>query len=159
MDFQDPKTTKYWSTHLPVLIKLLSITTGDVLEVGTGIYSTPFLHWACFLQGRKLVSIENDDEYMTFAQQFESDTHKVVKEVPSEGEWDIIFVDSFPIEERESIVKKITNRAQYIIVHDSTPESWSENYKGLFKYRLDYTKCDPYTVIFSNFINVSNLDI
>ena len=52
--FLEPKTTKDWSSHLPVLIKLMAMTSGDVLEVGTGIYSTPFLHWACFSQGRNL---------------------------------------------------------------------------------------------------------
>ena len=65
MDYMEPKMTKDWSSHLPVLIKIMSITTGDVLEIGTGIYSTPFLHWACFGKKRNILSIENNDKYTT----------------------------------------------------------------------------------------------
>ena len=40
-----------WGSHLPVLIHLMNHTTGDVLELGTGLYSTPYLHHACLLHG------------------------------------------------------------------------------------------------------------
>lgn len=140
---------------MPVLIKLMSMTVGNVLEIGTGIYSTPFLHWVCLLQGRKLVSIENNNEYMEFAEQFTSDTHKIEKEAPLDGEWDIVFIDSFPVEDRLNLAKKYAKTAKYIVVHDIS----REDFVGIFKYRLDYFDFYPNTSIFSNDISLDNMKV
>ena len=53
-----------WGSHLPILIKLVGETTGDILELGIGLYSTPFLHWSCFPNKRKLVSYESAEGYI-----------------------------------------------------------------------------------------------
>ena len=39
---------KFCGTHLPVLMDIVSKTDGPILEIGTGVFSTPYLHWACF---------------------------------------------------------------------------------------------------------------
>lgn len=141
--------------HLPILMKLMSITDGDILEIGTGAFSTPYLHWACSLTGRKLVSVENNDEYFTFAKEFETDFHKVVKEIEAVGKWDIVFIDSFPLEDREKYLKQFVNYAKYLVVHDTL----FEQYKNVTKYYFEYVKDDPFTSIFSNFISLDNFNI
>ena len=76
----------------------------------------------------------------------------VVKEIP-EGEWDIVFIDSFPIEERIDLAKKVSKSAKYVVVHDIRPGE----YEGIFKYCFDYTKVEPNTLVFSNFNEISCL--
>ena len=53
----------HWASHYPLLIKVMQITSGDVLELGMGMASTPLLHWLCFDTGRNLISYENNKKY------------------------------------------------------------------------------------------------
>ena len=55
-----------YGTHLPCLIKAMEKTTGDVLEMGMGIFSTPYLHYQCILTNRRLTSYENDKSWLQF---------------------------------------------------------------------------------------------
>lgn len=147
--------TRNWGSHLPVLIKLMQITSGDILEIGAGLYSTPFFHWASLEQGRKIVSVENSEEYTEFASRYAEEFHTIVKEIPEDGHWDIVFIDSFPHEDRRAIAHKLADRAKYIVVHDYDGR---EDWRGDFKYFLHYT-VHPETAIFSNTEDLSNLKI
>ena len=105
------RISKNWGTHLPLLIKAISMTTGDVLEIGMGLYSTPFLHWACFNK-RKLVSYDNDAEYFNMNKQYEEGLHEVhfVDDWDSmdiEKPWDVVLVDHGPSERRIVDIKKL----------------------------------------------------
>src|SRR3990172_8056396 len=55
-----------YGTHLPALIKAMEKTDGEVLELGMGIFSTPYLHYQCLLSKRKLVSYENYKAWLDF---------------------------------------------------------------------------------------------
>lgn len=139
---------------MPVLLKLLSITSGEVLEIGTGIYSTPLLHWYCFANGRKLVSVENDEKYLPYAQYFEQAGHEIATDIPSTGEFDIVFIDSFPHENREAVARQFADRAKYIVIHDYDGR---ELYHNDFKYSYHYCKAHPETIVLSNLVDLSNL--
>lgn len=154
LPLSDLNISKDWSTHMPVLISLMRNTSGDVLEIGTGIYSTPFLHWACFIEGRNLVSIENNYEYIEFVRQFEWRGHKVEEKIPVMGEWDIVFIDSSPNEDRVALSRKFSETAKYVIVHDSD----REDFPG-FKFRFDYENVYPATTVLSNIIDLSKFKI
>ena len=54
-------------SHLPILLRAMKATTGPVLELGAGIYSTPILHALCQIEGRKLVTYESDPEFFEWA--------------------------------------------------------------------------------------------
>jgi len=160
--------SKNEGSHLPVLIKVMSITKGDVLEMGTGIYSTPFLHWTCYMQERRLVSYENIEHYFNLARLYRSSNHKIMftddwDKVDIEHPWEVAFIDHGPAERREVDVKRLVNYAKYIIIHDSQPEAekyyhYSKIYP-LFKYRYDYTKTRVTTSVLSNFVDVRGLNI
>ena len=65
-----------YSTHRPVLVKILAITDGPVLELGCGWGSTPLLHKLCKEQNRMLITVEDNMDWMArFKEQFESDSH------------------------------------------------------------------------------------
>lgn len=134
----------------------MSLTKGDVIEIGSGIYSTPYLHWACHLEGRKLISIENNDEYAAYARKFEAHHHQIEKEIPADREWDIAFVDSFPHEDRREIAKALADKAKYVVVHDYDGR---EDWRADFKYFYHYCGAHPETAIFSNVVDLSDLKI
>jgi len=152
----------HWGTHLPVLIQLMDKTAGDVLELGTGVFSTPYLHYACMLQGRKLVSYENDPEYYeaNLGYQNIKGDHTVSfvddwSKIPIEKKWDIAFIDVLPEIERKELARRLKDCATYVVLHDAQ-NKWEETYQyseiyPLFKYKFFYKPFWPKTAILSNF--------
>lgn len=156
---------KEWGSHLPVLIKMMSITDGDVLELGTGFYSTSFLHYACLMANRKLVSYDYQEKYYKLMKGYGSDLHTVAH-VPNwdkldfQKNWDIAFIDHDPAERRIKDIEKLANFAKYVIVHDTSDKVYDyDKVFSLFKYRYDYKGAFPHTTILSNFVPLTNFKI
>ena len=156
-----------WGTHLPVLIKLLSVTNGPVLELGMGLYSTPFLHWACYDKKRPLVSYDSDEKYFHMNEEYRSDFHEVSlvsdwDKIIIEKPWDVVLVDCHPDTKRKELAMRLKNHAKFIVLHDSYwKDDYAYHYKEIypsFKYKFDHTalRRTPTTVI-SNFVNVSEV--
>jgi hypothetical protein len=161
-------------SHLPILIKLLNITEGPVLELGTGLFSTPFLHWACFDKKRKLVSYENKKKFFDFwiyndARELNNDySYHQVKFVENNNwdaidiseHWGIVFIDHNPGPRRREEMKRVANNADYVVIHDTDDKNdWYYKYSEhfpLFKYRWD-SKIYPRTTILSNFFSLDKL--
>ena len=154
-------------SHLPVLMKLISLTSGPILELGCGMYSTTYLHWACFPTKRRLVTCESKEEWIGFARQFETDFHKVIH-VPDWDKldlnefWSIAFVDHAPDERRVDEIRRLTH-AEYVVAHDADNRRERKyNYRsirGLFKHRTTYAEAKPNTAIFSNFHNLEGFTV
>lgn len=155
------------ASHLPILIKVLELSSGPVLELGMGPFSTPILHWLCLDMKRSLVSYENNLNYFKVNKTFESDFHQVnfienwdemnIDDV----RWGVVFVDHSPGNRRNVDIKRLANSANYVIIHDSeecydSEYHYSEIYP-LFKYRYDYKRQKPYTSVLSNFKDLSFL--
>ena len=148
-------------SHLPLLMKLMSITDGPVLEVGTGIYSTSYLHWECFRTKRKLVSYEGHPDYFHWLKACANDYHEVHfvenwDSIDLSGPWSIAFIDHAPAERREYEIKRLLH-ADYIVAHD-TDNSQARKYGyhrilKLFKYRFKLGT-RPATSVFSNKFDV-----
>jgi hypothetical protein len=162
------KTTPSRGSHLPVLMKLLAETTGPVLEMGCRMYSTPYLHWACFATQRPLVTIEGSPEWWAWAKQYESPWHQVIcaenwDQVDLSRAWSIAFVDHSPNERRWQDILRLTH-AEYVVAHDAE-NSQGGKYQyarvhGAFRYRTKYTQAPgPFTAIFSNVHDVRGLVI
>ena len=152
----------HWGSHLPVLIRLMEMTEGDVLELGTGLYSTPFLHYACMIQGRKLVSYENTPEYFTTYKDYNCPWHQVIfvkdwKDAGIRRKWGLAFIDNAPEESRKDLALKIANWARVIALHDSQPqaEKWTHYSEiiPIFRKSFNYTGQSPNTLVLSNFKN------
>jgi len=157
-----------YSSHLPLLLEALKQTTGDVLELGPGVFSTPVLHWLCEKDKRNLVTIESDLHWHRICRQyFRTDLHKhyyVEKWDDAEAyinkKWDVVLVDHAPSARRVEEIKKLANLAKYIVVHDAN--EWHERVYHLstiyplFKYKFLFTKVEPHVVVLSNFINLDN---
>ena len=167
----------YRGSHLPALMKLVPMTTGPILEMGCGMFSTPFLHWTCYQTGRRLVTYESDPKYfndvLTGVQENLRNAHQEFHTVGLVTDWDavdlspawsIAFVDHSPDRRRYLDLKRLTH-AEYVVVHDTEPRRnnwrkhhWGEAF-GLFKYRFQYDKALPETTILSNVHDVAGFTI
>ena len=158
---------KQSGTHIPILLKVIPKTIGDVCELGAGFNSTPVLHWLC--QGRNLVTYENDPEWFRFAKQFQTNTHRIRKfdDVDFDKHWSVVFVDHSTkvggrqpkgLRQRGDDILKFKD-VDIFILHDTEPGEWEHYHYDLviphFKYRLDWTECRPHTSIISNVIDVT----
>mgnify|MGYP001222816903 FL=1 len=150
--------------HLPVLMTLVPRTTGPILELGSGLYSTPYLHWACF-PDRPLVTYENTNFWFRrCAVQFPSCFH-AVRHVPSwdsltfEGPWSIALVDNEGPHSRGDCVRKLTH-AEYVVAHDCE-KGEKMGYREaaeLFKYSYIYTHAGSIqTMVLSNVHDLTDL--
>jgi hypothetical protein len=147
-------------SHIPLLIKIMEMSEGPVLELGTGLNSTPVLHWLCNEAGRKIDSYESSEMFYLAAENYRTDWHGVhfVKnwdELEINKHWGVAFVDHAPGPRRNVEMARLANNADYVVVHDSEPKSdWHYHFTNHFdkyKYRYDYTKAYPHTSVFSNF--------
>jgi|SRR3989338_1093108 len=167
-----PKTpiVKFGS-HLPVLIKVMSITTGPALEMGMGFNSSLVMHWMCSVKKRLLVSYENDFDCFDWplrAGRFANEFHQVIYiedwgKADIEKPWDVAFIDHVPALRRKEDVKRLAKHAKYIILHDT--EGRLEKYHHyqeiypLFKWKYDYQDYIPKTSVLSNFVDLTNFTV
>lgn len=64
-----------WSTHTPVLAACAIHTTGPILELGCGHYSTRLLHALC--PNRKLITVDINKKYIDMLSYLKSDNHEI----------------------------------------------------------------------------------
>lgn len=156
----------HWASHYPLLIKVMQITSGDVLELGMGMASTPLLHWLCFDTGRNLISYENNKKYYDMHIRFHKDWHKIHfvedwNKIDIIKPWSVALVDHSPARRRREDLKKLANCSQFVIIHDTQPEDNRfyryERIWPMYKYRYDYTKDKPWTSVVSNFVNLQEV--
>ncbi len=165
-----------YSTFLPVLMEVINRTSGDVLELGPGVFSTPYLHWMCKKMNRYLLTLESDEKWFNFCRRYyvtgrgKPFWHRFVfvknwddADSLINKEWDVVLVDHSPSERRVEEIRKLANLAKYIIIHDADAHK-EHNYHystiyGLFKYRYDFTEVEPATTVLSNFIDLKDFKV
>ena len=128
-----------YGSHAPVLVRALEATfspkQGRVVELGTGIYSTPLLHWLCRWQGRELVSLESRQEFLDafnirgysapwHSVQLIEDWSRALLERP----WDVALVDHEPAERRTPDALRLLSWAKIVVVHDTG--WWDDKHYG-----------------------------
>jgi len=154
---------KGWSTYMPVLIKAVQETDGSVLELGSGFYSTPLLHWLLFGRNRKLFTYEDAEQYYSFSKRFRSKFHSIRfvdnwDDIKIEKKWSVVLIDH-TTNRRKIDAIRVKDYADYVILHDSEHPKiygYNEVYKH-FKYIYHWKFCKPYTTVVSNFKDVNKL--
>ena len=123
-----------YSTHLPVLQQYIMKTTGDIIELGTGDYSTGFILSLIENTNRKLISLENDEQWYNRVKSMYPETDNHVYHFYNDylTELDdildryqslsIAFIDSSPMGPARTHAMKYYKRnpsfAEYVIIHD-----------------------------------------
>ena len=147
-----------WGSHLAVLLHLLEKTEGPVIELGGGMFSTPFLHWACLDAGRRLVTYEGQEGWYNKIKTFQRKHHDVRfvenwDAIDLSGNWGFAFVDHEPAPRRHKEVARLTH-VDYVALHDAGGRDGVqygyEKIEHLFKFAYMYRKARPMTAIVSN---------
>ena len=121
------------------------------------MYSTCFLHWACHPTSRPLVTYDGQAEWMGFANQFRTDSHRVelVTDWPSldlSTPWSLALVDhDGPNVVRGHELKRLQH-AEYVVCHDAeraTQYGYADVFP-LFKYQYIMRNSRIRTAILSN---------
>lgn len=116
-----------WGSHLPSLIAAISASSGNVLELGVGHFSTPAIHALCGQIKKKVVSVEDNSEWCDFfSKRYSSEFHEFINDsydqiVPilSKRKWGVSFIDNSPGgERRKSDFLSLVNSSQFVVVHD-----------------------------------------
>lgn len=153
-------------SHIPLLLKAVQATTGEILELGMGWNSTPLLHWICKDLGRKVVSMESDRKWLEYFNDYRSDDHMILPvdnwqdiQMIDRMKWGVVLVDHRPAIRRHTEAIRLKTNTQIVLLHDSEPEidrfyAYRRTYPH-FKYRYDYTKFKPFTTALSNYIDVA----
>ena len=152
-----------YASHQPFLMLAVANTTGPILELGAGHYSTPPLH--AFAPLRGMVTIDNDPDWLDSFERLQNEWHKLVI---ADGWFDALsslqrhriglcFVDQAPPESRGPAITQLRPFVDVFVCHDTQPAEGDPNlYLGVldtFKYRLDDDR-DPRTSIVSDIIDV-----
>lgn len=154
-------------THIPLLVRVFDISKGDVLEVGTGYFSTLILHWLATVTKRQVYSYESRKYWYERAKVYETEFHHIVfapdwdKADFGKKHWGMVFIDHGPDIRRPKEIAKLYRKCDYMVVHDTEPArdkqyGYSAIYP-LFKYRYDYKKVKPWTSVFSNTKKLDNI--
>ena len=155
------------ATHIPLLVRVFDISEGDVLEIGTGWFSTLMLHWLSEITKRKVYSYESNGFWYERALRLQSSHHKIIKvgswdELPADKHWGVVFIDHSPEARRHIEVERFANKADYIVMHDTEPEH-DKKYQyskiwHLFRYRHDWKKSSSWASVVSNFKKLTNIE-
>lgn len=167
-----------YGTHRNLLFRALEATTGPVIEFGMGHESTPYLHVYCEAKERTLHSIETDFEwfkkfkhlesyhhFLTFVINFDDPLAQQI--ITGFDRWGVVFIDHNPGERRKTEVKRLADKTDIMVIHDTHDNGSSHNWPQicpLFRYRIDdrtkYLKSEfpiPGTTAVSNFLDVAEL--
>lgn len=116
-----------WGSHLPALVAAVGASTGPVVELGVGHFSTPALHAMCAALGRVLFSVEQDPARARKFVRMDSRFHKtIVSEYAAfladdtqPNRWGVAFIDHSPGgASRAEAFRLLIPRASYVVVHD-----------------------------------------
>lgn len=154
------ESTCDWDSHKPALFMALYKTTGIVAELGCGYGSTGFIKEFCDKYDRFFYSYDTNEDWVKKMNGNTALISDYITDIKMATKVDVLFIDCAPGEIRKDLIKKLANRANVILVHDS--EIGAEYVYGMseilstFKYRLDYQpEGKPHTAAVSNFVDVT----
>lgn len=114
-----------YQSHLAPLLACIAASTGPVLEIGVGHFSTPQLHAICGAMGRMLISTEPDAAWLTEFSRYNSGRHNfradyTTLNVPGfVWNFGVVFIDHSPGgENRARAFRYFIATAQFVVVHD-----------------------------------------
>ena len=154
------------ASHVPLLTRVFTLSKGDVLELGTGYFSSLILRWLAELSHRNVYAYESREHWYKKAKEKETKYYKVFytpnyDDAPIDRKWGMVFIDHGPNGRRITEIKRLANLTDYMVIHD-TNESGDKEYHysqiwDLFKYRYDFTLYYPPTSVVSNFKTLKNI--
>jgi len=142
-----------WSTHLPVLVEAVLHTSGAVLELGSGHYSTRVLR---ALSGaypdRRFVTCDTNPRWVARFADLRSANHEIVCaadiSVYVREAWELVFVDEAPAQHRIIQMRLLRPVTRLFVVNNTEPGRPVYRYEELlpsFPHRWDYKRYPVWT--------------
>ena len=109
--------------------KLLSITTGPILELGCGEGSTELIHQYSLLHNRKTVSVESSEIWLEkYKEKYTNQNHEFIHTNNWEDvntklsvlKWGLVFIDQGSWEARADSFNTFKNISEYLISSDQS---------------------------------------
>ena len=162
--YREKNNMDEYATHLPMLAACIAQTKGPVLELGMGSYSTALIHAMC--KDRVVVSVDHDHKWLSkYAKNLmpghscllvgRDDHRKTTSELAESRDWGVVFIDHIHTDYRQDDVIAFQDKAELIVVHDTTWESAAHDYSRInevlkyFPYKKEYRQHRPYTSVLS----------
>jgi len=159
--------SKEYTTHMKVLVHMVQATSGPIIEIGGGLFSTPLLHWLCAEERRKLVTYEDNQLFERFLASFVSRSHSIVmvndwNQIDLKTHWSLAFVDHDPVNDLKNITKRrqemilnLKGKADYIVIHDTNDKGYGTGeFWNNFKYVYHWNYATPNTSVVSDFKDI-----
>jgi len=155
-------TMSGWATHQAPLVCAVMNTTGAVLELGSGHYSTTILHEICKAQGRLLVTVDEDKEWIEQFKDLQTDLHRIIHIDDWDrivGEYGVVFVDHSPALRRKVDIERFKDKCQIMVIHDFLQDNVYDHHAiiNTFKYKNFYKRYKRQTAIISNVVDVREI--
>jgi len=168
-----------YGTHFPVLATVVAQTTGPILEMGCGDYSTPMLHGLCAPTMRMLVSADVSETWLSLFLDLERDWHRFIYVPVYEGEhngnniwfsigqwmwdtvgsdthWSVVFIDHSPGLRRVIDIERLRSQTDIFVVHDTEDMRYGyDRVLKTFKYIYEYRRYHITTTVVSDTIDVA----
>lgn len=150
------------ASHQPVLFEAIKKTSGSILELGAGDYSTEIIHKMA--GDRMIFTIDDHIEWIDNFRHLESDTHSF-QHLSNDLftfiglDWSVVLVDLYTWEQRMWAIEKLKDTADFVVIHDAE----GKNLGRFFKYFREYAVSDypqhPYTLLGSNKYPVDDFQV
>lgn len=169
-----------YGTHFPVLASVVANTTGPILELGCGDYSTPMLHALCAPTQRQLASTDVSKEWLTLFVDLERNWHLFfyvpayepcdercnILYAPNQDvwntllletvHWSIVLVDHSPGSRRPIEIERLRKNTDIFVVHDTEDDRYGyEPLLSSFKYKYVYERYHVLTTVVSDTIDIN----
>lgn len=140
---------------MPALQWACENTTGPILELGGGYFSTPFLH-SLALDQRDVLTYEYDPHWrQELEERFESLFHKITGEFIDAAwrPWSVVLIDCEGWS-RVPFFKALRQYAGVMCIHDSQDDWIPEELLASYRYRKDFGE-EPRTTLLSDTVDVT----
>lgn len=106
-----------YESHRPLLLECLNFTSGLVIELGCGDFSTPFIREFCNQHKRPFSTFDNNEKWAT------KHLATFIPDWETNREWimpcSLVFIDHAPGEHRRIAVERYRNIADVMVIHDT----------------------------------------
>lgn len=143
--------------HRILLWEAMQLTTGKVVEFGSGHGSTPYLRKHCADQDREFQSYDHNKDW----------ANATGATLVENAEWDklnltnidVLFIDHAPGEDRKYRIEQYRNEAKILVIHDTEPPAdhgyQTRQHYPSFKYWVEVRTNGAWATMVSNYIDLS----
>lgn len=150
-------------SHQRCLVAAAMRTQGLMVELGVGWYSTPILHEIATAQQRRLITFDNNNDWLSQFRGLSNEWHQLHLlgwwgDMPLEERYGMVFVDQGQPIEREYSIRRMIDRTDVFVMHD-TEEGFAYGYERtlpMFKYVYTDKSQIAWTSIASNTVDVTD---